>query len=196
MSTVDVDALRSRLWPAAAASTVLALAGFAAIVLITAASAGGLAALNADAVARGDLDTAVLAGDRDAAAIAVRNLGALALLAGGAATAGALTVVGIAIIGIGLGWSGAAVIGALGPIETLSRVAPYVVFELSGVVLAAAAGLLPAVHALLTAMRGRQAVAAAYSAALGRSLALAAVAAALVVVGALIEAAVIGAGGG
>ena len=79
MDTVDVDVPRTRLWPAAAASTVLALAGLAVVVLATGSSAGELAALNADAVTRGDVDTTVLASDRDALGIAARNLAALAL---------------------------------------------------------------------------------------------------------------------
>ncbi|MCH1884193.1 stage II sporulation protein M [Agrococcus sp. ARC_14] len=193
MRAADVDAPQARLWPAATASAVLALAGFALVIATSAGSAGGLAAANVAAIANGDIDESVLAGDRDAVAIAVRNLGAIAILAGGAATCGLLTVLAVAIVGIGVGWGGAAAVAALGAAETVSRIAPYIVFELTGVALAAVAGLLPAVHALLAAMRRRPSPFRAYTDALGTSLALGGIAAALIVVAALVEAIVIGA---
>lgn len=191
MRAADVAPPGAVLWPAAAASAVLALVGLAAAVAVSAASSAGLGALNAAGVASGEIDTQLLAGDRDARSIALRNLGAAALLAGGAATAGALTIIGIAVIGIGLGFSGAAVLTALGPLETLDRVAPYIVFELTGVVLATVAGLLPVTHALVVALAGRRSPLGAYSEALGRSLAMTGAAAALITIGAVIEAAVI-----
>ncbi|WP_405216160.1 stage II sporulation protein M [Agrococcus sp. Ld7] len=195
MRTADVAAPRVPLWPAAAASVVLALAAFTVIIAASAGSASDLADRNAAAVAIGEIDEHVLAGDRDALAIAVRNLGAIALLWGGAANGGMLTVVAIAVLGVGVGWGGAAVVAALGPAETIARIAPYIVFELVAVVLATVAGLLPAVHALLIAVRRRPAPFREYARALGSSLALGCTAAALIIVAAAVEAIVIGAHG-
>lgn len=177
----------------AGVSVVLAALALGAVVAATAAPAAALAARNAAALAAGDLDTAVLAGDREAGAIAVRNLGAIALLAAGAPTLGTLTVVAGVVLGTGLGLSGAAVLAALGPAEALARVGPYIAFELAAVVLAAAAGLLPTVHAVIVTAARRSEVRflAAYGRALPTSLALTLVAAALVVIGACIEAVVI-----
>ncbi|MGY3127969.1 hypothetical protein ACVWW9_001468 [Agrococcus sp. UYP33] len=177
----------------AGVSVALAALALGAIVAATAAPAGALAARNAAALAAGDLDTAVLAGDRDVGAIAVRNLGAIALLAAGAPTLGTLTVVAGVVLGTGLGLSGAAVLAALGPVEALARVGPYIAFELTAVVLAAGAGVLPTVHAVIaTAARGGGArFSAAYGSALPTSLALTLLAAVLVVIGACIEAVVI-----
>lgn len=193
MRAVDVDARHAPLWPAVTTSTVLALAAFAMVIATSAGSAGALAAENAAAIAAGEIDDQVLAGDRDAFAIAARNLGAIAMLVGGAATGGLLTVVAVAVVGIGIGWGGAAVIAALGVAETALRIGPYIVFEFTAVVLATVAGMLPAVHALLVAVRRRPAPFRAYTDALGTSLALGCVAAALIVVAAVVEAIVIGA---
>lgn len=166
------------------------------VVACTAAAAGGeLAARNAAALAAGDLDTSVLAGDRDAPSIALRNLGAVALLAGGAPLLGTLTLIAIPVLGMGLGLSVVAVVEAIGPAETLQRVAPYIAFELAGVVLAAAAGILPTVHALVGALHREPtaAFAISYTRALPASLALTVVAALLIVLAAWIEAIVISA---
>lgn len=179
----------------AGVSVAVAVLALVLVCAAASASAEGLAARNAAAIAAGDVDAHVLAGDRDALAIGARNLGAIALLAGGAPLLGTLTLVGLAVLGIGLGLSGAAVVEALGPLETLQRVGPYIAFELTGVVLAAAAGILPTVHAIAATARRRRAVAfaPAYARALPTSLALALIAAALIVVAAGIEAAVIAA---
>lgn len=193
MRTADVASTRAPLWPAATTSAVLALAAFAAVITLSAGSAGALGAANLTAVAAGEIDSSVLAADRDALSIAVRNLGAIALLLGGAATGGLLTVLAIAVLGVGIGWSAAAVVAALGVAETLSRVGPYVVFELAAVGIAAVAGLLPPVHALLAALRKHPAPFRAYTAALRTSLALGCIAAALIIVAAGVEAIVIGA---
>lgn len=193
MRTADVVVPREPLWPAAAASAVLALLAFTIVIAASAGSATGLAAVNAAALASGEIDEHVLAGDRDALAIAVRNLGAIMLLWGGAASGGMLAVVAIAVLGIGIGWGGAAVVGALGVAETIARIAPYIVFELAAVLLAAVAGLLPAVHALLVVARRRPAAVREYTRALGTSLALGCSAAALIIVAAAVEAIVIGA---
>lgn len=193
MRSADVAAAPVPLWPAATASAVLALTGFAAVIAISVGSAADLAAANADAVANGQLDRSVLAGDRDAFAIAARNLGAIALLAGGAATGGMLTVVAIAVLGVGIGWGAAAVVAALGVGETVARISPYAVFEVAGVGIATVAGLLPAVHALLTAAHRRPDPFGQYTRALGTSLALGAIAAALIIAAAAVEAIVIGA---
>ncbi|WP_347754500.1 hypothetical protein [Agrococcus sp. ProA11] len=192
MRSADVAAARAPLWPAVTASVVLALAGFAAVIAVSAGSATELATANADAVAAGQIDQRVLAGDRDALTIAVRNLGAIALLAGGAGTGGMLTVVAMAVLGVGIGWGAAAVVAALGVAETIARISAYIVFEAAGVALATVAGLLPAVHALLCAVRGRAGPIREYTRALGTSLALGAIAAALIVVAAVVEAIVIG----
>lgn len=193
MRTADVVAPRVPLWPAATASAVLALTAFTIVIAVSANSATDLAAANAAAVANGDIDERVLAGDRDAFAIAARNLGAIALLWGGAATGGMLTVVAIAVLGVGVGWGATAVVGALGLGETITRIAPYIVFELAAVAIAAIAGLLPAVHLLLVAARRRAVPFREYSRALGTSLALGCVAGALIIVAAAVEAIVIGA---
>ena len=150
-----------------------------AVTCISAAAGDGIASLNAAAVA----------------AIAVRNLGAIALLAAGAPMLGILTVLAVAVIGMGLGLSGASVIAALGPAETLARVSPYIAFELTGVVLATAAGLLPTVHAARAALRTRDRAPflIAYTRGLRASLVLAGVAAGLIVIAAGIEAVVISA---
>ncbi len=177
----------------AGVSVVLAALALAVVVGAAAASGTALGERNAAALALGDLDTGVLAGDRDAVAIAARNLGAIALLASGAPLLGTLTAIGVAVLGLGLGLSGAAVVTALGAAETLQRVAPYIAFELAGVLLATAAGILPTVHALGAVARRGTAVPfpTAYADAMPGSLALALVAAALVVVAACIEAIVI-----
>ncbi|MGM1028757.1 MAG: hypothetical protein ACQEWM_02655 [Actinomycetota bacterium] len=176
-------------------SVALAALGLAFVVSTAAAAGGALGERNAVALAAGDLDTGVLAGDRDAVAIAVRNLGAIALLASGAPLLGTLTVVAIAVLGMGLGLSGVAVVHALGPAETLQRVGPYIVLELAGVLLAAAAGVLPTVHALACAAERGTAVPfrTAYTRAIPTSLALTLIAAALIVIAAGIEAIVIAA---
>ncbi|GAA1421829.1 stage II sporulation protein M [Agrococcus citreus] len=179
------------------AGVSVALAASALVVVIgaAAASGGALGDRNAAALAGGDLDSSVLAGDRDAGAIAARNLGAIALLASGAPLLGTLTVIAVAVLGMGLGLSGAAVVEALGAAETLQRVGPYIAFELAGVLLAAAAGILPTVHAVGSALRRRAAVPfpPAYASALPSSLALTLVAATLIVIAAVIEAIVISA---
>ena len=181
---------RPSMMPVALAAGVLG-----AVTCISAAAGDGIASLNAAAVAAGDIDDAVLAGDRDAAAIAVRNLGAIALLAAGAPMLGILTVLAVAVIGMGQGLSGASVIAALGPAETHARVSPYIAFELTGVVLATAAGLLPTVHAARAALRTRDRAPflIAYTRGLRASLVLAGVAAGLIVIAAGIEAVVISA---
>lgn len=179
----------------AGVSVALAAIALAVVVGTAAASGGALAERNAAALATGDLDTGVLAGDRDAVAIAVRNLGAIALLASGAPVLGTLTVVAVAVLGIGLGLSGVAVVQTLGIAETLQRVGPYIAFELAGAVLAAAAGILPTVRAVASTARRGSAVpfAVSYTSALPTSLALALVAAGLIAIAACIEAIVIAA---
>jgi hypothetical protein len=186
-------ALRSAVLGAAGVSVVLAAAALGLVTAVAAASGGGLAERNAVALAAGDLDSSVLAGDRDAAAIALRNLGAVALLAAGAPLLGTLTLVAVPVIGIGLGLSAAAVVAALGPVEALQRVAPYIAFELTGVVLAAAAGILPTVHALAAAARRSASLPSAYASALPFSLGLTLLAALLILIAAGIEAVVIAA---
>lgn len=173
----------------------VALAGCALVVVIVTAAASGasLGERNAAALAAGDLDASVLAGDRDALSIAARNLGAIALLASGAPLLGTLTVIAVAVLGMGLGLSAAAVVEALGAAETLQRVGPYIAFELTGVLLAAAAGIQPTVHAVGSALRRGAAVPfpTAYASAIPSSLALTVIAAVLIVIGAAIEAIVI-----
>lgn len=179
----------------AGVSVALAGCGLAVVIGVAAASGGALGERNAAALAAGDLDSSILAAERDAITIAARNLGAVALLASGAPLLGTLTVIAIAVLGMGLGLSGTAVVQALGAAETLQRVGPYIAFELAGVVLAAAAGILPTVHAVRAAVRRGAAVPfrLAYAGALAPSLALTLVAAALIVVAAGIEAIVIAA---
>ncbi|MFA4840102.1 MAG: hypothetical protein WC580_00165, partial [Agrococcus sp.] len=169
-------------------SVALAALALGLVAASAAASGGGIAARNAVALAAGDLDTSVLAGARDALSIALRNLGAVALLAAGAPLLATLTLVALPVLGIGLGLSAAAVVEALGPVETLQRVAPYIAFELTGVVLAAASGILPTVHALaMAARRGSASLPRSYASALPASLALTLVAALLIVIAACIE---------
>lgn len=192
MRATGTLAPRSAVLRSASVSVALAALALGVVAAVPAASAGGLADRNAVALAAGDLDTSVLAGDRDAASIALRNLGAVALLAGGAPMLGTLTLVALPVLGIGLGLSAAAVVEALGPGEALRRVAPYIAYELTGVVLAAAAGILPTVHALLGIARLRPApLPASYAGALPVSLALTVIAAVLIAVAACIEAIVI-----
>lgn len=179
--------------PSIGVPVALALAALGAVTWISAVAGDGLAAANASAVAAGDIDTVVLAGDRDAASIAVRNLGAIALLAGGAPVLGIITVFAVAVVGLGLGLTGASVVGALGPVETIARVSPYIAFELTAVVLATAAGLLPTVHAVRASLGAgdRAPFLIAYSRGLPASLVLAGVAAGLIIIAACIEAVVI-----
>lgn len=185
---------RSAVLRSVGVSVALAALALGLVTASAAASGGGIAAGNAVALATGDLDTSVLAGDRDALSIALRNLGAVALLAAGAPVLGTLTLVALPVVGIGLGLSAAAVVEALGPVETLQRVAPYIAFELTGVVLAAGAGILPTVHALvMAARRGSPSLPGSYASALPASLALTVVAALLIAVAACIEAVVIAA---
>jgi uncharacterized membrane protein SpoIIM required for sporulation len=186
-------ALRSAVLRSASVSVALAAVALTLVTVVAAAAGGDLAERNAVALAAGDLDTSVLAGDRDAASIALRNVGAVALLAAGAPMLGTLTLVAVPVLGIGLGLSAAAVVGALGPVEALQRVAPYIAFELTGVVLAAAAGILPTVHALVTAARDPASLSSSYATALPASLGLTLVAALLIVIAACIEAVVIAA---
>jgi uncharacterized membrane protein SpoIIM required for sporulation len=177
----------------AGVSVALAALALGVVAAAAASSGGALGERNQVALAAGDLDTSVLAGDRDVLSIALRNLGAIALLAAGAPLLGILTLIALPVLGLALGLSAAAVIEVLGPVETVLRVGPYIAFELTGVVLAAAAGLLPTVHAVRAAARRGSAVpfTASYSSALATSLALTAVAALLIVVAACIESIVI-----
>lgn len=187
------EAGTSRMPRSTRVSVSLASLALVVVAWVTASSADGLAARNAVALADGDLDASVLAADRDAVGIALRNLAAVALLAAGAPTMATLTLLAVVVLGTGLGLSGAAVLAALGPAETLARVGPYLGFELAAVVLATAAGLLPTVHAVIETGGRRPSVRfpTAYARALPASLALTALAAALVVVAACIEAVVI-----
>lgn len=177
------DSLRLAL----AVSAVLASGLLGATSAATAAASADIAAANAMAVAGGSIDSTVLAADGSALGIATSNLGAIALLAAGAPVLGSLTLVGIALIGIGLGVSAASVVAALGATETLARVAPYVVFEAAAVLLAATAGLLPVAHAAVASLRTGRPPARAYADGLGYGLRLTAVAALLIVLAALTE---------
>lgn len=194
MGATGTLAARSAVHRSVGVSVALAALALALVTALAAASGAGIAERNAIALAAGDLDTSVLAGDLDAPSITLRNLGAVALLAAGAPLLGTLTLVALPVLGMGLGLSAAAVVGALGPAETLQRVAPYIAFELTGVVLAAAAGILPTVHALVMAVRRAPAsLPRSYASALPASLALTLVAAGLIVIAACIEGVVIAA---
>lgn len=172
-----------------ALSAVLAAGLLVATAVTTAAASVDVAAANAGAVAQGSIDSSVLADDGSAAGIAASNLAAIALLAAGAPVLGSLTLVGIALIGIGIGIgvSAASVVTALGAIETLARIAPYIVLEAAAVLLAATAGLLPTAHAVVARLRTGRRPGRAYADGLGYGLRLMTVAALLVVLGALTE---------
>lgn len=170
-----------------ALSAVLAAGLLVATAVTTAAASVDVAAANAGAVAQGSIDSSVLADDGSAAGIAASNLAAIALLAAGAPVLGSLTFVGIALIGIGIGVSAASVVTALGAIETLARIAPYIVLEAAAVLLAATAGLLPTAHAVVARLRTGRRPGRAYADGLGYGLRLMTVAALLVVLGALTE---------
>lgn len=170
-----------------ALSAVLAAGLLVATAVTTAAASVDVAAANAGAVAQGSIDSSVLADDGSAPGIAASNLAAIALLAAGAPVLGSLTLVGIALIGIGIGVSAASVVTALGAIETLARIAPYIVLEAAAVLLAATAGLLPTAHAVVARLRTGRRPGHAYADGLGYGLRLMTVAALLVVLGALTE---------
>lgn len=185
--TADAALERPQLQLALAVSAVLACGLLAATAVSTAAASAGVATENAASVARGSIDSSVLSTDGSALGIAANNLAALALLAAGAPVLGSLTLVGIALIGIGVGVSAASVVAALGAAETLARIAPYIVFEAAAVLLAAIAGLLPTAHAVTAWLRTGRQPGRAYADGLGYGLRLTAAAALLVVLGALIE---------
>ncbi|ERG63908.1 hypothetical protein L332_05420 [Agrococcus pavilionensis RW1] len=186
-STVGAASERGALRLALASSAVLAAGLLGAASAATAAASGDIAAANAAAVAGGSIDSAVLAADGSALGIAASNLAAIALLASGAPVLGSLTLVGISLIGIGIGVSAASVVAALGAVETLARIAPYIVFEVAAVLLAATAGLLPVAHVASAWLCTGRRPTAAYAIGLGYGLRLTAVAALLVVLAAVTE---------
>lgn len=175
-------------------SAVLSVSALLLVALGTGAAAGGVARANALAVAEGSLDTTVLAGDASVFGIAASNLSATGLLVSGAALLAIPTLIGIALIGISVGVAAASIVEALGPVETLTRIAPYVVFEASGVLIAATAGLLPLVHACVARLRTARPMLSGYTTGLRGSLRLTAIAAVLIVAGALIESFVVAQG--
>lgn len=177
-----------------AVSAVLSAGLLGGAAITTGLAADGTAGANAAAVAAGQIDTTVLAQDGSTLGIASSNLAAAGFLIAGAPLLGTLTLVGLALIGIGVGVSAASVVAALGPIETLSRIAPYIVFEASGVLLAAMAGVLPVVHLIAQLAHRRRSPLRAYTEGLGYSLRLAAIAAVLIVLGAYIESIIVARG--
>jgi uncharacterized membrane protein SpoIIM required for sporulation len=186
-STAGTARERAPMRLALAASAVLASGLLAATAAWTAAASVDVAAANAAAVAQGSIDSSVLSDDGSALGIAASNLAAIALLSAGAPVLGSLTLVGIALIGIGIGVSAASVVAALGATETLARIAPYIVFEAAAVLLAATAGLLPAAHSVVVWLRTGRRPGRAYVDGLGYGLRLTTVAALLVVLAALTE---------
>lgn len=196
MTVGMADSRDAGAWSAAsiAVSAMLAFGLLVATILAAASSAGGVAVINAAEVAAGSIDTEILTGDGTAVGIAVNNLSAIGLLAAGAPLLGSTTFAGIALIGIGVGISAASIVEALGPMETLLRIAPYVVFEAAGVVLAATSGLVPTVHALLRSIAGRQGFGTAFVDGLALAIRIIAMAAVLILLGAITESLVIARG--
>ncbi|WP_413316875.1 stage II sporulation protein M [Agrococcus sp. 1P02AA] len=156
-------------------------------------TSGALASMNATAVAAGDVDIGPLIDDASFLGIAARNLSVVALLAAGIPLLGIPTLLSLPVSAMIVGFAGASVVASLGLPLTLDRVGTYIVLELGGIVLGAAAGVLPTVHAsrraLVRAHAGR--FADAYTAAILPALGVSVVAAALILLGAAIEAAAI-----
>lgn len=126
-------------------------------------------------------------------AIIGKNLGAALLLYSGVCTVGVSTGIAAVLLGgfVGATWSAA--VTAVGAATAGGSILWYAPLEMAGLVLAATAGMLPAVALMMRPSSARAVQS--YTDALPASLRLLALAAAVLVVAALIEALVIGARG-
>lgn len=122
-------------------------------------------------------------------AVLAQNLGAALLAFSGVVTAGLSTLLGISLTSIWVGATFHAVQAELGTTEVLTRAVPYVGLEFAGIVLAATAGLLPAV--VLVTGRFRTAPRHTYVSSIAGALRLFLAAVVLIAIGGVIEASVI-----
>lgn len=129
-------------WPIVeltSATGLLLGAGILTIVL-SAGARSGMASGGAGTLPPADLTTFVT--------ILSRNTAAALGLFSGLLTAGLGTVVFLLLIGVMLGWSIGTAFDVLGVAETLVRAWAYTPFEIAGLIVAGAAGLMPVLHFL------------------------------------------------
>ncbi|WP_104125841.1 stage II sporulation protein M [Cryobacterium sp. Y57] len=124
-------------------------------------------------------------------AILSQNLAAALLAFSGVATAGLSTLFGISLTSLWVGASFHAVQVELGAAEVVIRVLPYAGIEFAGILLAATAGLLPAVVFVAERFRYAPRQRYTYTSSVPGTLRLFLVAVLLITMGALVEAAVI-----
>lgn len=191
-STADAATGASVSTVSLAVSAVLSVGTLTLAAVGTGLASGEVAQANARAVAAGSVDAAVLSADGSALGIAASNLSAVGLLVAGAALIAIPTLLGLMLIDIGVGVAAASIVAALGPLEMLSRIAPYVVVEAGGVLLAATAGMLPLTHACISRLRTGQPLLPSYTSGLHYSLRLTAVAALLILLSGLVWLCLIG----
>jgi uncharacterized membrane protein SpoIIM required for sporulation len=157
-------------------------------------ASGAAAALDATGL-RDGVDTvdflAGAEGTRAFWAILTANLGAAALLCSGMITAGVGSLLGMLVVSVGVGGFAAAGVSRHGWAGVAEAVWVYAPLEFAGLIAAAAAGILPLLAALVPALEEGTRPAQRYVRALARTLPLIAASVALLVMGAIVEVAVI-----
>lgn len=117
-----------------------------------------------------------------------RNVGVIALLYSGVATAGVTSVLGIPLVALGVGGFTSVLVSEHGLAATISSVWTYAPIEFLAMAVAGGSGLLPVAAAVCPALQPGETAVTRYVRSLARTLPMLGIAVVLLVVAALLEA--------